>query len=544
MLSAHSRKGVRPEGAFVRSFCLVFLISTCTFAAAPAAAGPALPGEPCRVDFRPQWTAPEKWAWSKICVGDVADFNERDHVDPPLDPKRDEGWTNDRRLSSSFLETVLLYDPFRSALTRKGVHIVGAWFAEPVDLESARIEAQLLLERSRFDGNVTFARTHLRSLLWMDGSRFAGQLNMVRMQVADDLVMRKAEFGAVDLRGAKIGGHLAMEGSKFNGTLIMESIKIAGALFMRYEAEFGEVNLGEAEIGSQLDMNKSTFDGKLLMHSMVVGSHVQCQDAKLAPAAELIFNSAKIGGGLDLRGTTVHVLDLSGATISQGLRPTAPPASEHKIASAPSRMTLVGASIGTLQGAADAWPVRLDLAGLTYKGLGGLEAEGTDNMSGWTAEQLRSWLARDPTYSPQPYEQLARVLREGGQAAKADDILYYSRERERTEVATGLDFLWKTALHAVVGYGYRTERVVLWIVFFVGLGVFVLKVSGEGRRLRMPYGVAYSFDMLLPVIRLRDKHYSNAFDLHGWARYYFYGHKITGWLLAAFLAAGVAALTK
>jgi hypothetical protein len=42
----------------------------------------------------------------------------------------------------------------------------------------------------------------------------------------------------------------------------------------------------------------------------------------------------------------------------------------------------------------------------------------------------------------------------------------------------------------------------------VGLGVFVLKVSGEGRRLRMPYGVAYSFDMLLPVTRLRDKHYS------------------------------------
>jgi hypothetical protein len=39
----------------------------------------------------------------------------------------------------------------------------------------------------------------------------------------------------------------------------------------------------------------------------------------------------------------------------------------------------------------------------------------------------------------------------------------------------------------------------------VGLGVFVLKVSGEGRRLRMPYGVAYSFDMLLPVIPLRDK---------------------------------------
>jgi hypothetical protein len=58
----------------------------------------------------------------------------------------------------------------------------------------------------------------------------------------------------------------------------------------------------------------------------------------------------------------------------------------------------------------------------------------------------------------------------------------------------------------------------------------------------MPWGVAYSFDLLLPIIRLRDAHYE--MDLKGFARYYFYIHKIMGYLLASFLIAGVSGLTK
>jgi len=57
-----------------------------------------------------------------------------------------------------------------------------------------------------------------------------------------------------------------------------------------------------------------------------------------------------------------------------------------------------------------------------------------------------------------------------------------------------------------------------------------------------PYGVSYSFDLLLPIIRLREQHY--CIDLAGWARYYFYIHKIMGWVLASFLVAGLSGLTK
>ena len=51
-----------------------------------------------------------------------------------------------------------------------------------------------------------------------------------------------------------------------------------------------------------------------------------------------------------------------------------------------------------------------------------------------------------------------------------------------------------------------------------------------------------SLDTLLPIFQLRKEHYD--IDLEGFARYWFYGHKLMGYVLASFLIAGLAGLTK
>jgi hypothetical protein len=81
-----------------------------------------------------------------------------------------------------------------------------------------------------------------------------------------------------------------------------------------------------------------------------------------------------------------------------------------------------------------------------------------------------------------------------------------------------------------------------WTIGLVILGAIVLRISGEGPKHGLPVGLSYSFDMLLPVIKLRDAHYQ--IDLVGWPRYYFYAHKIAGFVLASFLVAGISGLTK
>lgn len=59
-----------------------------------------------------------------------------------------------------------------------------------------------------------------------------------------------------------------------------------------------------------------------------------------------------------------------------------------------------------------------------------------------------------------------------------------------------------------------------WAIGLVIVGTLVMRVSGEGPRNGTPISVIYGFDMLLPIIRLRDKHYE--IDLQSWANYYFY----------------------
>jgi hypothetical protein len=312
---------------------------------------------------------------------------------------------------------------------------------------------------------------------------------------------------------------------------------------MRGGAEFDEVILRGAKIGDQISMIGSKFTGKLNMGSTKVGGAVFARNSVFDENAKWSLIFAEIGSNLDLRQATLTVLDLTGTRIGGELRLGTAIRDDAPNWRNGSRMTLRNTNVGAVQDREDSWPKMLELEGFTYRRLGGFGGEGTADIGKRNSVWSIEWLARDPTYSPQPYEHLADVLRQSGQPEKADDVLYAGRERERAGVATGLDFVWKTVLHAFIGHGYRVHRALYWILGFVVLGAVVLRISGEGQRNRMPIGLSYSLDTLIPIVRLREYHYSHV-DLAGWARYYFYVHQLMGYVLASFLIAGLSGLTK
>ena len=216
--------------------------------------GIALPGEKCRIPPRPKWTEPERWAWTQICEGRIANFNIRANEElDPINSDHDDKWSDGRILSSRFLETILLYEPFRSAIPRRGVHIFGAYFPNPIDLIDASIERPLMVHKSRFKSQVAMLRLRTPTLISLQGSKFDSDLNMDSISVGGNLFMRRAEFGEVVLRGAKIDGQSDMEGSTFKGKLDMASSSVGVHLFMR-DAIFDRSSaLKGAEIRDFLD---------------------------------------------------------------------------------------------------------------------------------------------------------------------------------------------------------------------------------------------------------------------------------------------------
>jgi hypothetical protein len=270
------------------------------------------------------------------------------------------------------------------------------------------------------------------------------------------------------------------------------------------------------------------------------------------------FIFGRVGQNVELAGGSFHQnVQITGTQIDGELRLGR---SDHGPASwwPNSMLTLRNTSVAAIQDLPNSWPDKLDLNGFTYHNLGGLSEPDPDPMINRTAEWFERWLGKQASYSPAPYQQLASVLREKGRPDTADEVLYTGKQRERAQ-SSSLSCIGLTLSKLFIGYGYHLFRSVYWALGLVALGTLLLWLSGEGWRisrhykgpswgprprglLGLIYGLSYSFDLLLPIIRLREKHYQ--VNLNGWVRYYFYFHKIMGYVLASFLIAGVSGLTK
>jgi hypothetical protein len=317
----------------------------------------------------------------------------------------------------------------------------------------------------------------------------------------------------------------------------MNGVQIGTDLTMA-NAEYKEVELERARIAGVFNMRSSKVGGPLDCYASEIGSRFELSGAEFA--GPIFCSFAKIGE-LDLAGATFQdKVDLTGTQIKSELR-IGSAGKVHTQWANQSTLYLRNATADAIQDLPDAWPPHIDFGGFAYRNLGGRNAAEQAPMADRPVSWYVSWLRKQDPYAPAPYEQLATVLRSEGRPGAADEILYAGKERERAQ-ASFLRRAWLTTIDVFIGYGYHLEWALVWVAAFIVTGIAVLRFSGQGPRNQMPFGIAYSFDMLLPIIRLRERHYQ--IDLEGWPRCYFYVHKIMGYVLASFLIAGLTGLTK
>ncbi len=518
---------------------------------------PALPGKACQTKPLFDWTPQEKWVWNQICNGEIADFNERDkEYDKVFDPKNYKRKPKGRLLTPEFLETILIHEPFCGSLTHHGVRIVGAWFKDTIDLSDATLAHPLRLEKSRFDSELylPFLKTDCGISLY--GSYFNDKLHMNSVNISGYLYMKDvAVFKAVDLIGADIEGQFNMDGSEFTDKLIMDSLHVSGYLKMR-NAEFSYVSLLNARIDSALEMDGSKFRDKLLMQRLEVGNNLYMRYG--AEFEDVILNRSKIGGNLELTGSTFKSIDLTGTSISKEFRLSSKHLDKRTDAGPAkwqeeSKLTLLNTKVGVLQDSISSWPkyLKVELNGFTYGRLGDFIADNNKDLAKRDITWLKKWLNKQKKYSPQPYEHLASVLLKSGHVSMANSILYDGRERKRKEMATWRQWTYLSILNYVIGYGYghRIFRALYFVFGLVIIGVLVLRVSRQyckkdsNKKDLKYWGLAYSIDMLLPIIHLRKHHYDKI-EMQGWVRVYFYVHQILGYALALFVITGLTGIVK
>ena len=317
------------------------------------------------------------------------------------------------------------------SLNAQGSTVTGNLFlkkvnaAGPVSLSGANIGGQFNCESASFnDADNGAERAHA---LNAQGATVKGAM-LLRNITAD---------GEVRLSGARISGQLSCQGATFTGTqngkaLHAEGIELAGGMLLRNVTANGEVRLSGARISGQLSCKGATFTGAqggkaLLAQGAEVKSAVFL--TKVTATGEVNLIGTSIGGQLvcdratfNGKGTS-HVLSAQRLHVAQSLY-------WRGVTVQAGSVSLVAAHVGDLVDDPECWPKqgRLILDGLTYDRI---SASRTD------ADTRLKWLARGDTWNatffPQPYTQLAKVLRDMGHDRDARKVLVAREQKLRQQ---------------------------------------------------------------------------------------------------------------
>jgi hypothetical protein len=233
------------------------------------------------------------------------------------------------------------------------------------------------------------------------------------------------------------------------------------------------------------------------------------------------------------------------------------------------QLDLTGASIGYLADRERSWPApgNLVIDGLTYSGF-------QPGFAPVDADTRLKWLALQPKYYPQPYRQLAKVLREAGDENGAVKVLIAEGDARYRQMGLPGRVLG-TFLKYTIGYGHRPLLALFWSLGVVVIGSAMVSIGSRAgvmapswpehkpaeatKEHEELHPLLYSLDTFLPVVDLHQENYwwpdatasgsANVFGrsitINGrFLRHYLWLQIIAGWLLSAVFIAGVTGLIR
>jgi hypothetical protein len=430
-------------------------------------------------------------------AGEAADFQSGDPQKD--DPAKAETWGDDRKVRAAVLRWLCVDADARRLVDPCGVQVCGARIEGDLNLNFAKIPFPLGLFSSAVPGKILL-RGARAATISLEGTH-TGPIEADALTAEGSVFLRNRFHakGLVRLLGARIRGVLDCTGGTFENpggdALSADGVEVGGAVFMtgEFHAKGGVRFLG-ARIRGNLDCTGGVFegaetetpDGKSIValnaDGLEVGGEVFLR-GDFHAKGEVRLLGARIRGHLSCNGGTFEnpgkkTLNADGLEVGKALFLS-------NGFNANGKVSLVHAKARVLIDVEAAWPAHgnLDLQGFVYEGIVGP----TD------ARRRLRWLARQYPekrrrghYHPQPYEQLAAVLRRAGHVAESKKVLM---EKERDLRKYGdlgpLAQAWNWFLGLTLGYGYRVRRALGWAAAIVLLGVLFFWL-GHGAGLLSP----------------------------------------------------------
>jgi len=451
----------------------------------------------------------------------------------PNNPASADTWGNDRKIRATLIIWLLSNPDAAKLVHPSGIGVAGARITGELDLSYLSVSLPLTFIACSIPDGIDLSFAHIRSIDLRKS--WTGPIALQQTIVNGDISLRYGHYGEVNVFRSTIDGTLDCSSGHFDGSnpLSVVETAIAGdALFHQGFTTGGLIYFRLSRIGQSLSFNDARFTGK--------GEN------------GLNAERASVGG-------TLYWVDVK--------------TSPH------TKLDLSNAHVGALWDDAASWPApgNLFLNGFTYGTISGGPADSATRLQ-WLRLQPRAmWV------QPQPYRQLAVVLRDNGRPEGAT-VVEIAHENALTEYGGGSfgTRLWRYTLRWTIGYGYRPLQALWWILSFVMLGAILFR-WGYTARLMTPTeesayetfvktgrpplhyppfnSFIYSLENFLPVVELHQGNYWRPNPRHSPAgrprvpfggetlparmlRLYLWVHILAGWTITPLLFAGLAGLLR
>jgi len=456
--------------------------------------------------------------------------------DASNDPTKASTWGADRTIRAPLL-IWLMSDPHASTYVHpSGIGLGGARISGVLDLSFLKVETPITLVDCAIDDGINLSDAETQSIALRKDS--TGAVEAMRLRVHGDFSMAAGSYAVLDLYRAAIEGDLDLSGGHFtaeddNAVSVIEADIGGDAIFHDGFTSEGMVDLRLSRIGGSLSFNDARF----------IGNGANGLNAERTRVAGTFYWT-------DITMNPHTVLDLEDAHVA------------------------------TLWDSIECWPApgNLMINGLVYESFG----ESPDD-----AQQRLKWLAlQPPGYYPQPYNQLAEVLRANGRDDAATDVMIAKRDQQlEFGHLTFSERVWQRLLKITLGYGYHPLQALWLMIGFVVLGSLLFRLgyrvgvitpteagafrqfidSGHPPDHYPPFNCfVYSLENFLPLVdlfqgihwrpnplRMREREVRlaginiNLGKIEGTAlRAYLWLHVLAGWILTPLFVAGLSGLVR
>ena len=283
----------------------------------------------------------------------------------------------------------------------------------------------------------------------------AGTVRLGGTRIHGNLCLRGASLSAPEGKSL-----VAAQGAVVDGGTELQDLRATGGRLRFSNANLGNLVAVGAQLvnptGSTLYLHHATVRGSVIL----VGGFTS--QGLLTLSRSTVEGRLECGGGSFTcpapaeRNEHGHAIEAISAVIRGGMY-------LDWVAVSPS-VDFTNASTPFLMDDPGNWPPSFVISGFTYDRFE--QPQGSAAARTWDHAARCAWLSHQAAYDAGPYEQAARVFREHGYTAGAEEILIAQRKHARRAM-TGPGALFRRAVDVAysttVGYGYRPRRV-LWLL--------------------------------------------------------------------------------